>query len=306
MLPSEPRRAGPRVLLADCGTVLTWGRGEDGQLGHGDSNELTQPKAVHSLLGKGVTSVYCGAEFTVAVAPSGLFSWGWCVRLLPCSTCVRTISRAPGRDDGAAALLLGHGRAGATLGGWGTATRQTCLCPGPSPTFTTRRAGGRFTWRAATRTRWWSPRRASSTRLGATKTGSWAWATRTTCSRRSLSRRCRCAAALRGWRQSNLCRVRGGEACARPLCLTPRRLLRLRCAAAGAAGGARGGGRRAHHCRYQRRQSVGLGLGTVRQPGQRLAGGQVGGVVVWRNAVLARCRAHAPSAVGGVQLPKES
>jgi alpha-tubulin suppressor-like RCC1 family protein len=37
-----------------CGVVASWGRGEDGQLGHGDANETSEPKAVYSLIDVGV------------------------------------------------------------------------------------------------------------------------------------------------------------------------------------------------------------------------------------------------------------
>lgn len=69
--------------------VLAWGRGEDGQLGHGDADDRSEPEAVHALLGKGITSVHCGAEYTLAVAArqKQTYSWGWYVRLLKCCSC---------------------------------------------------------------------------------------------------------------------------------------------------------------------------------------------------------------------------
>lgn len=59
--------------------VLSWGRGEDGQLGHGDADDRNNPEAVHALMGQGVTSVHCGAEYTVAVSgdQQQVYSWGW-------------------------------------------------------------------------------------------------------------------------------------------------------------------------------------------------------------------------------------
>ena len=59
--------------------VLSWGRGEDGQLGHGDAEDRQQPQAVFGLLGRGVTSVQCGAEYSLAVAGGDrlVYSWGW-------------------------------------------------------------------------------------------------------------------------------------------------------------------------------------------------------------------------------------
>lgn len=60
--------------------VATWGRGEDGQLGHGDASEYMSPKAVHALLDAGISLVICGAEYTVAVSQQHrqIYSWGWC------------------------------------------------------------------------------------------------------------------------------------------------------------------------------------------------------------------------------------
>lgn len=79
-----------RVTHVDCGSshslallsndmVLAWGRGEDGQLGHGDANDRSGPEAIQALLGKGISSVHCGAEYTLAVAAQQkqTYSWGW-------------------------------------------------------------------------------------------------------------------------------------------------------------------------------------------------------------------------------------
>lgn len=59
--------------------VLSWGRGEDGQLGHGDAEDRGAPQAVFSLLNRNVDSVVCGAEYSCAVshADQQLYSWGW-------------------------------------------------------------------------------------------------------------------------------------------------------------------------------------------------------------------------------------
>lgn len=67
------------VALLNCDIVVSWGRGEDGQLGHGDANERLLPEAVCSLNRAGVENVYCGAEYTVALSSSQdrLYSWGW-------------------------------------------------------------------------------------------------------------------------------------------------------------------------------------------------------------------------------------
>ena len=59
--------------------VVSWGRGEDGQLGHGDPEEADRPKAVFALFGKAISDIHCGAEYSVAVSEqtSEVYSWGW-------------------------------------------------------------------------------------------------------------------------------------------------------------------------------------------------------------------------------------
>jgi alpha-tubulin suppressor-like RCC1 family protein len=59
--------------------IVSWGGGEDGQLGHGDAEECTYPKAIHALLDKDISSICCGAEYTVAFSERHrqMFSWGW-------------------------------------------------------------------------------------------------------------------------------------------------------------------------------------------------------------------------------------
>lgn len=58
---------------------MSWGRGEDGQLGHGDANERPLPQTVHSLTDARIDSIFCGAEYSAAVsfARKEVYSWGW-------------------------------------------------------------------------------------------------------------------------------------------------------------------------------------------------------------------------------------
>lgn len=67
------------TTLADCNVVATWGRGEDGQLGHGDAEQCVEPKAVAALVDQDIDSICCGAEYTVAVSRKHqrVYSWGW-------------------------------------------------------------------------------------------------------------------------------------------------------------------------------------------------------------------------------------
>ncbi|KAK9824201.1 hypothetical protein WJX72_008492 [[Myrmecia] bisecta] len=67
------------VALLSCDAVVSWGRGEDGQLGHGDADERLSAEAVHALQNAGATAVVCGAEYSVAICGKNneVYSWGW-------------------------------------------------------------------------------------------------------------------------------------------------------------------------------------------------------------------------------------
>lgn len=59
--------------------VCSWGRGEDGQLGHGDTDDRLLPTKLSAFDGQDIVSVTCGADYTVARSDSGknVYSWGW-------------------------------------------------------------------------------------------------------------------------------------------------------------------------------------------------------------------------------------
>ena len=59
--------------------VCSWGRGEDGQLGHGDAEDRLSPTQLSALDGHEIVSVTCGADHTTAysVARTEVYSWGW-------------------------------------------------------------------------------------------------------------------------------------------------------------------------------------------------------------------------------------
>lgn len=84
--PGETRRvlivsagANHSVALLSGGQVCSWGRGEDGQLGHGDANDRDLPTIVTALDGCGVSAINCGADHTTARSDSTrtVYSWGW-------------------------------------------------------------------------------------------------------------------------------------------------------------------------------------------------------------------------------------
>ncbi|XP_078172079.1 regulator of chromosome condensation (RCC1) family protein [Carex rostrata] len=67
------------VALLTGNVVCSWGRGEDGQLGHGDAEDRTQPTIITTLDSPSIISLICGADHTTAYSESELqvYSWGW-------------------------------------------------------------------------------------------------------------------------------------------------------------------------------------------------------------------------------------
>lgn len=65
--------------LSAGNVVCSWGREEDGQLGHGDTDDRLLPTKLSVLDGQDIVSVTCGADYTVARSESslGVYSWGW-------------------------------------------------------------------------------------------------------------------------------------------------------------------------------------------------------------------------------------
>ena len=64
------------MVLSASGTVYSWGCGEYGQLGHGDKEDLTQPKQIAAL--SNVCAVATAENHTFAITSDGtLWSWGF-------------------------------------------------------------------------------------------------------------------------------------------------------------------------------------------------------------------------------------
>lgn len=55
--------------------VYSWGRGEDGQLGLGDTNDQDRPVIVDALKSKGVVQVACGSGHTVVLSGESMPAW---------------------------------------------------------------------------------------------------------------------------------------------------------------------------------------------------------------------------------------
>ncbi|XP_044469876.1 ultraviolet-B receptor UVR8 isoform X2 [Mangifera indica] len=67
------------VALLSGNIVCSWGRGEDGQLGHGDAEDRLSPTQLSALDDLEIVSVTCGADHTTAYSESRMevYSWGW-------------------------------------------------------------------------------------------------------------------------------------------------------------------------------------------------------------------------------------
>ncbi|KAG7338173.1 regulator of chromosome condensation RCC1 repeat protein [Nitzschia inconspicua] len=69
--------SGHTVVLSTEGEVFTWGRGDDGRLGHGDNGWKYVPRITQALAGQVVVQVTCGSYHTAAVTGNGdLYTWG--------------------------------------------------------------------------------------------------------------------------------------------------------------------------------------------------------------------------------------
>ncbi|CAB1348971.1 unnamed protein product [Coregonus sp. 'balchen'] len=79
-LPGAVEQMQPQFIsrfLEDRGIIMTFGSGSNGCLGHGNVNDVTQPKIVEALLGYELVQVSCGASHVLAVTNDReVFSWG--------------------------------------------------------------------------------------------------------------------------------------------------------------------------------------------------------------------------------------
>ncbi|EFJ17371.1 hypothetical protein SELMODRAFT_179009 [Selaginella moellendorffii] len=67
------------VALLSGQVVCSFGRGEDGQLGHGDAEDRLLPRIIGALNDCEISLVACGADHTTAYSATRLtiYSWGW-------------------------------------------------------------------------------------------------------------------------------------------------------------------------------------------------------------------------------------
>ena len=72
------------MALTEDGRVFTWGDGDFGKLGHGDSAAYLTPHLLVSLTNTGVVQIGCGAQFSMALNDKGEV-WTWLVPNTFCS-----------------------------------------------------------------------------------------------------------------------------------------------------------------------------------------------------------------------------
>jgi alpha-tubulin suppressor-like RCC1 family protein len=64
------------IVLTDFGDVLSFGRGREGQLGHGEKSDEAIPKIVNGLNHETVVDVACGSLTSYAITSSGrVYQW---------------------------------------------------------------------------------------------------------------------------------------------------------------------------------------------------------------------------------------
>ncbi|XP_076233389.1 E3 ubiquitin-protein ligase HERC2 [Calliopsis andreniformis] len=71
--------SGHSAAITSSGELYTWGLGEYGRLGHGDTVTQLKPKLVQSLIGQRVIQVACGsrdAQTMALTADGSVYSWG--------------------------------------------------------------------------------------------------------------------------------------------------------------------------------------------------------------------------------------
>ncbi|KAK9747383.1 Regulator of chromosome condensation (RCC1) repeat [Popillia japonica] len=71
------RRPPGGICITSQGKVYSWGDGDYGKLGRGGSDGSKIPRLVEKLQNVEIAEVYCGGQFSIALAKDGrLFSWG--------------------------------------------------------------------------------------------------------------------------------------------------------------------------------------------------------------------------------------
>ncbi|KAK0097381.1 hypothetical protein PV326_002182 [Microctonus aethiopoides] len=65
------------LALTEDGVPYSWGNGDGGRLGHGDTTSYDDPEIIEALADKNITTIACGSTYSAAITASGeLYTWG--------------------------------------------------------------------------------------------------------------------------------------------------------------------------------------------------------------------------------------
>lgn len=65
------------MALTTDGKVFSWGEGDEGKLGHGNTNTWERPKLIEALKSKRIREIACGSSHSAAITSGGeLYTWG--------------------------------------------------------------------------------------------------------------------------------------------------------------------------------------------------------------------------------------
>ncbi|KAL5254977.1 hypothetical protein ACHWQZ_G014436 [Mnemiopsis leidyi] len=117
------------VATTEVHSTYSWGEGESGQLGHGNTLSTHTPTCIEALQGKFVTSVACGDDFTLFVTDNGLLM-----------SCGAASSNCLGQTD------LGEDVLKPKLCETLLSTDVVAVACGPQHAALTTKSGAAFTW----------------------------------------------------------------------------------------------------------------------------------------------------------------